>query len=258
MPEAAPRSTWTSDRDFTLDGVGYRSMEGPVTEGQMLLLKPREAVEAYEELLRREQPKTILELGIYNGGSAALLSQLARPEKMVVVDIRDGCPRLERFLDAHDLRGTVVPYYGVDQADGQRLGEIVAAEFDGPIDLVIDDASHLEPLTRASFNRLFPHVREGGLYVIEDWSWAHAMSVVPHASHQGVTPLSAFVFELTLITSQRPRMIPELTTGEFWSAARRGPAALRPERFDVSTHLDAVGRTMVDVLRAQRSREGDS
>lgn len=257
MEDDAGRIVWTSDGEFTVDGVSYRSMEGPVADDQMRILKTRDAIEAYARLLRREQPATILELGMYNGGSAALLSQLARPKKMVVLDIRSSCPRLERFIDDHGLRGTIVPRYRVDQADGEQLLEVVAAEFDGPIDLIIDDASHLEPLTRASFNRLFPHVRDGGLYLIEDWAWAHALAPSHQESHQGVTPLSAFVFELLVLAAQRPRMVPEVSTNEFWSAVRRGPAALRPERYDISTHLDPVGRSMVEALRAQRSRVPD-
>ena len=38
-----------------------------------------------------------------------------------------------------------------------------------PLDLVIDDASHLYGPTMASFEVLFPRLRPGGLYVIEDW-----------------------------------------------------------------------------------------
>ena len=42
-----------------------------------------------------------------------------------------------------------------------------------PLDLVIDDASHLYGPTKASFEALFPLLREGGVYVIEDWAWEH-------------------------------------------------------------------------------------
>jgi hypothetical protein len=46
---------------------------------------------------------------------------------------------------------------------------IIATEFGAmPLDLVSDDASHLLRETRASFNALFPRLRSGGEYIIED------------------------------------------------------------------------------------------
>ncbi len=249
-----PRSEWTSEHDFAVDGVAYRSMVGPPGDDQMLVLKPQEAIEAYEELIAGAAPRTMLELGIYNGGSAALFAQLAEPEKFVVLDLRPGCAPLERFLDAHELRGTVVPYYGIDQANADQLDQIMAAEFDGPVDLIIDDASHLEPQTRASFNRLFPHVRPGGLYIIEDWGWAHSRIVPNNDSFHRVTPLSAFVFELVVVAARRPKLISEITIGHLSAVIRRGPAELHPERFDVSSQLGPTGREMVDRLRAVASR----
>ena len=44
-------------------------------------------------------------------------------------------------------------------------------EFDGRLDLVIDDASHELHATKASFETLFPLLRSGGWYIIEDWIW---------------------------------------------------------------------------------------
>jgi predicted O-methyltransferase YrrM len=252
-----PTSEWTSEHDFTVDGVAYRSMVGPVRADQMLVLKPREAVEAYEELLGSLAPRRMLELGIYNGGSAALLAQLATPTKFVVLDLRSGCPPLERFLDAHGLRGTVVPHYGVDQANPQQLDEVMAAEFDDPVDLIIDDASHLEPQTRASFNRLFPHLRPGGLYIIEDWAWAHSAVGPKPTSYHGVTPLSALVCELIIVAGRHPKQIASVTVNEFATIVRRGPLALRPDRFDVTAQLGVVGREMVDRLRGVSSRTPD-
>ena len=38
---------------------------------------------------------------------------------------------------------------------------------------MIDDASHKLDLTRRSFEMLFPLLREGGVYVIEDWAAQH-------------------------------------------------------------------------------------
>lgn len=38
----------------------------------------------------------------------------------------------------------------------------------GPFDVIIDDGSHINEHVRASFELMFPHVRSGGCYVIED------------------------------------------------------------------------------------------
>ena len=132
-------------------------------------------IERYEELMSRLRPKRIIELGIYQGGSAALFALLARPDRLVALDIQTTLyAALEHFIDGRDLRDRLHTYYGFDQSGGDGLRRLVADEFgDQPIDLVVDDASHLLGPTRASFNALFPHVRPGGVYVIEDWSWLH-------------------------------------------------------------------------------------
>ncbi|GIJ60384.1 class I SAM-dependent methyltransferase [Virgisporangium aurantiacum] len=43
----------------------------------------------------------------------------------------------------------------------------------GPLDIVIDDGSHLSRDVIVSFRALFPHLRDGGLYVIEDLGTAY-------------------------------------------------------------------------------------
>ncbi|MFD5827625.1 class I SAM-dependent methyltransferase [Lentzea sp. NPDC060358] len=58
-----------------------------------------------------------------------------------------------------------------DQSDAEfldRLGRDL-----GPFDVVIDDGSHFNDHVRTSFHALFPHVRPGGLYVVEDLQTAY-------------------------------------------------------------------------------------
>jgi len=43
----------------------------------------------------------------------------------------------------------------------------------GPFDIIIDDGSHMSHHIIASFNALFPHVRPGGIYVVEDLATAY-------------------------------------------------------------------------------------
>jgi hypothetical protein len=58
-----------------------------------------------------------------------------------------------------------------DQSDPQFLDELGRQL--GPFDIVIDDGSHINDHVKTSFGSLFPHVRPGGLYVIEDLQTAY-------------------------------------------------------------------------------------
>ncbi|HEX6346575.1 class I SAM-dependent methyltransferase [Umezawaea sp.] len=53
-----------------------------------------------------------------------------------------------------------------DQSDVEFLSGL--ADLTGPLDVVIDDGSHLSQDVITSFRALFPRLRPGGLYVVED------------------------------------------------------------------------------------------
>lgn len=59
----------------------------------------------------------------------------------------------------------------IAEQDAAILPELLKGEFD----LIVDDASHVGQKTLNTFNLLFPMVKRGGYYVIEDWQcdvWA--------------------------------------------------------------------------------------
>lgn len=121
-------------------------------------------------------PRTIMEIGLFQGGSLVFFDKLFRPERIVGVDIRpEPIAALERYREGRPHVRTV---YGRSQ---DAAGTLMAARenFPAGIDLVVDDASHLYARTRATFEMLFPLVRAGGHYVIEDWAWSH------QPAHQG-------------------------------------------------------------------------
>jgi predicted O-methyltransferase YrrM len=182
----APSLVWTAEGEFSVCDTDFEVVEfgrppshaAPKKARKLAIYKSREQVEAYVDLVAAFPGSRVVELGIKAGGSTALLAGLLQPSKLVAVDIAPGPARaLEVFLDTYGLRERVRPYYGVDQADRGRLAGIVAEEFgEEPIDLVIDDASHHLGPTRASFEVLFRRLRRDGLFVIEDWSWEHAIA----------------------------------------------------------------------------------
>jgi predicted O-methyltransferase YrrM len=232
---------------------------------RFLIVKPRHMVERYEALARSLCPKRIVELGIYQGGSTAFLDLLTHPERLVAVDLRPNrAAALEDFIDENDLHGRVRTYYSFDQADDARLRKLVESEFAGePIDLVIDDASHQLGPTRASFNVLFPRLRPGGVYVVEDWSALHhtdaALSVRAktdqlvlaeleehmRSGHSIDTPLSVLLFEMTLAAAYAPSVFAEIVIADGWAYVVRGPGALDHTVFDLSRVYSDFAGTLI-------------
>jgi cephalosporin hydroxylase len=230
----------------------------PAPADHFLIEKPRELVERYIEVIDALAPTRIMELGIRLGGSTAMLSELARPEKLVSVEIAPQLPSgLVRYLERSGRSDTVRPYPAVDQSDRARLAEIVADEFRGrPLDLVIDDASHYYDESTASFESLFPHLRAGGLYIIEDWNWEHlradgvvALLANPTPEVQKKLdealeraksgeperpPLTRLIIELLVARASSGDVVAEISVGEDWVVIRRGPQALDAATFRVA------------------------
>jgi predicted O-methyltransferase YrrM len=230
--------------------------------GLLEVMKPRDLVNCYIDLCRELEPRRIFELGIKRGGSTAMISELTRPDKLVAIELATRPVNLlDRYISERSLGDVVRPYYGVNQADHDRLREIVDAEFGAePIDLVVDDASHFYDETRSSFETLFPHLRPGGLFVIEDWSWQHRFSdgfartlskdstdadrlraaietrmLEREQRHEKPPrPLSRLMVELLLVRASAGDFVRELGINRYWVVVQRGDAPLDPESFRLS------------------------
>lgn len=177
IDEVGTDEQWTfEDRRFEVDGIEFVStLEHRSRFPGLCIKKQPGLVAATADLLAGFPNANIVELGISQGGSTALTSILTDPRKLVAMELSpEPVEPLEAFLVQTGRDATCRTFYGVDQSDRYRLTEILDAEFgDEPIDLVIDDASHLLEPTVASFEVLFPRLRPGGLFVIEDWNWQH-------------------------------------------------------------------------------------
>lgn len=240
---------------FELEGVrfvpGWWKRSEP---GSLVLLKAADMVPVYRELLGSFSNPRMVELGISQGGSVALLALLARPAMFVAVEL-DPTPiePLLAVLREKGLGETVRPYFGVDQADRVRLAEIIEREFgDEQLDLVIDDASHRYEPTVASFEVLFPRMAPGGLYVIEDWTaqdvlvetQSRAVSAAPDSpaaqrfnervaermmsDEPPERPISRLALELTMAVCQSDGAVAEVRVDENWIVVRRGDRPLPP------------------------------
>jgi Methyltransferase domain len=237
---------WSSDRDFTLLGTefhatGFKGITSTVD--RFFLMKPRALVDQYVALIAELRPQTIFELGIFRGGSTAFLSHLAAPKRLVAVDLtREPVDALEQFIDRYGYGDAVKPYYAIDQADGPALEAIYRREFDEtPLDLVLDDASHNLDATRASFNSLFPRLRAGGLYIIEDWGTGLFGFARPHEGPF----LASIVFELLCTLPYHDGLIANVVVDKFWATVKRGSQPLPPGAFDLSTCYHDRARRLI-------------
>lgn len=132
--------------------------------------------ELYELLFRpfRDAEVTFLEMGLLIGGPEHGID--ARRETRDLPSIRMW---LEYFsaakiigLDISDFSWFENPRFRFVQCDMDDRAEIQRAAGEiGPVDIIIDDASHASHHQQNAFLELFPTLPSGGLYVIEDLRW---------------------------------------------------------------------------------------
>ncbi len=112
----------------------------------------------YEELFepRRHEPLTLLEIGVYQGASIRSWLEYFPIARIIGVD----CDA--QFLSFSER----YEFFHGRQEDPKFLDGVRKAA--GPFDIVIDDGSHRPNDQRVSFMELWPVLRPGGYYVIED------------------------------------------------------------------------------------------
>ena len=246
---------WESENRFHIGDTRFRAFKLGMNQQQSTLeqfvfQKPREMIERYASLIAEDAPQHIFELGIWRGGSPVFLQKLAGAEKVVSVDLsEERIAVLDEYRRLNGLEHALRPYYGVDQADQAALRTILAQEFESTaLDLVIDDASHFLDETRTSFNTLFPAMRPGGKYVIEDWSWAHDPLEKADDSpgfYPEREPLTRLLFELLLACGTNPGIVESIEIDHFLAVVTRGSEPLDPEAFDICRCSLARGRQML-------------
>jgi predicted O-methyltransferase YrrM len=250
---------WQVGRTEFVSGFGGQS-----SGDRLFIRKGPRLVERYIEICKHFRHGAIVELGIAAGGSTALISLLAQPQKLVACELNDKpVAALTEFIDANRASATVRPFYGVNQSDRAQLTEIIDAEFpDQQLELVIDDASHLYNETRASFEVLYPRLRPGGIFVIEDWKadrlggkWVIAdiqdrsspdraereqrlADAVAKWVQAGSTPLHFLGLQLLQVSAAASDVVSEITFNQNWIVVRRGTAQLDPATFCVSDHYE--------------------
>lgn len=112
----------------------------------------------------KHRPTRMLEIGIYRGGNLRMWLDWFEQLDLWAVDIDPTCMEKVHHRNLRCLLG--------DQGDRTFLRDLASDIGPGGLDLVIDDGSHKNKDQQISFEELWPLVRPGGLYVIEDMFYA--------------------------------------------------------------------------------------
>jgi hypothetical protein len=106
----------------------------------------------------RDKKIRFLEIGIDNGNSVKLWENYFKNASLYFIDIT-----LQNVKYASERS----KYFVVDQENPRDLNKFIQ-ETGGLFDVIIDDGGHTMNQQIVSFQCLFPHVKPGGLYIIED------------------------------------------------------------------------------------------
>jgi Methyltransferase domain len=254
--EASPILIWDDDLHLKINDVSfYLSFDtnelkaGYSVNDTFLLGKPRHMVEKSVEIGKQYKISKIFEMGILQGGSAALYDQIFAPKKLVAIEY-DPKPVdvLAKYITNHNKVDIVKPYYGVNQADRSAMEKILFAEFPNrDIDLIVDDASHLYEETREAFNISFPYLKEGGLYIIEDWAWAHWSGDYWQKGQntflKGKVAMSNLLVELFMLTASHPEFIKDIFIDHNIIMIKRGKGVLPAGKFNIADHYLLRGKS---------------
>ncbi len=117
----------------------------------------------------KDKNLNIFEIGVETGESLRMFSDYFNKSNIIGLDIENKDYNIER-----------VEIFCGDQSDKNILNRII--EKYKTFDVIIDDGSHKNKDVINSFNYLFPHLKFGGLYVIEDLQ----TSYIPNWGGDGV------------------------------------------------------------------------
>lgn len=106
----------------------------------------------------RGKPITVLEFGVSQGGSLQMWRHYFGPKARIIgVDINPQCA---------ELGGDQIEIVIGDQDDRHFLRELAAKV--GKVDVLIEDGGHTMTQQIATFEEFWPHIRNGGVLLMED------------------------------------------------------------------------------------------
>ena len=134
----------------------YKNHSGKVSDKWTIYL------EQYDKKLKKYQnlPIKLLEIGVLNGGSLEIFSKYFSNAKLILgCDIDPKCKNLKYNKDEN-----IILING--DVNDSKTKEIIIKH--SKFDIILDDGSHNSDDVVKTFCNYFNHLKDGGLYIIED------------------------------------------------------------------------------------------
>jgi len=235
---------WIDDLTIQCEGVKLQLTPGLALQKSsaevVSLFKDPVFVRDYVQCLEGVQSRNVVDVGIKHGGSAIFFWNLLAPEKLCCIELNRGAPHLTAYIERQGLADRLRTWFDTDQADKPRLRSILDEDFgDADLDVVIDDASHLYTPSLATFEVLFPRLRPGGLYFLEDWKVHAKLPQHGREPHGEEPPLHRMVHELLNVSLMHHDIIAKVRCHHNFVIFERGPASLDAGGLDIRALLAA-------------------
>ncbi len=151
-----------------VDGITFELRphhRNPTNKDWVCLRKNRNFTNRYLALAEEFKHCRMVEVGVDQGGGTSFFTKLFQPEALLAIELSNKpVAAVTKFLARHDPDAKVSIHWGIDQSDRVEVPRLVASVFhDQPLDLVVDDASHLLVPTTATFEMLFPRTPSRGV-----------------------------------------------------------------------------------------------
>jgi predicted O-methyltransferase YrrM len=236
-PGSIKHMQWINELSLQCEGVVLQLMPGlkarPSTQEVITLFKDPSFIQAYVDLLEGRKIDNVVEIGVKHGGSAIFFWHLLQPNNLCCIELNPAAPMLTSYIEKQHLGGHIYTHFGINQGDKVQVNTIVKNDFSSHgIDLVIDDASHIYSPSRATFETLFPLVRPGGLYILEDWR-ASLLAVQRSKGTESEPPLDTLVHEILTFATVNPHIIPSISSNKNFVVIERGEGSIPEHGFSV-------------------------
>jgi hypothetical protein len=156
--------------DLSVLAAKYGTDKGPVVHNYTPIYN------SYFKNIRSECIK-FLEIGFFRGASARMWESYFAQAELHFIDVRN-----HKFKEYGKDLSKRCQFHQVNQENEAQLQAFVK-KTGGDFDIIIDDGGHTMKQQLVSFAALFPAVKSGGLYVLEDSHTSYLREFGGHGTH---------------------------------------------------------------------------